>query len=62
MLDVFVPEICLQRPRVVASVRQRIAAGVPEHVWMGLKSQLCLDGCPLDHPSEAGGRERRSTL
>ena len=31
-LYVPVPEVSLQRPRVVAPIGQRIAAGVPEHV------------------------------
>ena len=35
MLDILVTEICLQRPRIVAPVGQRIAAGMPEHVMAG---------------------------
>ncbi len=62
MLDILVAEIRLQRPRIVPSVGEGVATGVPEHVWMGLETELRLDGCPLDHPSEASGGERRSTF
>ena len=44
------------------SVRQRVAAGVPEHVRVRLKAKLGLDACPLDHAGEAGGRERRAAF
>lgn len=37
------PEVSLQGPRVVTLVRQREAAGVPEHVRVRLESQLGLD-------------------
>ena len=33
-------EVRLQRPGIVASVGQGITAGVPEHVWVGLKASL----------------------
>jgi hypothetical protein len=39
VLDVFVPEIGLQRPRVVPTVGQRIAASVPKH--MAVTCVLC---------------------
>jgi hypothetical protein len=32
MLDVLVPEPCLQRPRVVPGINQGVAAGVAQHV------------------------------
>jgi hypothetical protein len=38
-----VPEVSLQRPSVMASVCQRIAASMPEHVRVRLKAELCLD-------------------
>ena len=47
---------------VVTSVRQRIAAGMSEHVRMRLEAKLRLDTCPLDHPGEAGRGEWCSTL
>jgi hypothetical protein len=50
VLDVFVPEVSLQRPRVVASVRQRVATGVAQHVWMGFEGQLRPLACSLDLP------------
>src|SRR5215208_893512 len=31
VLDVAVPEVSLQRPRIVSFVRQRVAAGVAQH-------------------------------
>src|SRR5262245_136684 len=34
VLDVLVPEPCLQRPGVVAGVGQRVAAAMPQHVRM----------------------------
>jgi hypothetical protein len=34
VLNVAVAEVCMQGPRVVPSVSQRIAAGVSEHVRM----------------------------
>ena len=43
-------------------VRERIAAGVAEHVNMGLKAQLSLDASALDHASEPSGGERCPTV
>ena len=62
VLNIFVPEVCLQRSRVMTSVSQRIAAGMSEHVRMRLEAELRLDPCSLDHPGEAGRCEWRSTL
>ena len=62
MLDVLVPEISLERPRVVASIGQRKAAGMPEHVRMRLEAELRLDTSALNHPGETCGREWRSPL
>ena len=58
MLDVAVPEVGLQRARVVPLVRQRVAAGVPEHVRVRLEPELGLEPCPLDHAGEASGARR----
>jgi hypothetical protein len=52
VLDVFVPEVGLERPRVMAGVGKRIAAGVPQHVGMdlefepGLAFSISYDGAP----------------
>lgn len=43
-------------------VRQRVAAGVPQHVRVRLEAQLCLGTRPLDHAGEASSRERCSAL
>ena len=40
MLDILVPQVSLQGPRIVALVRQRKATGVPEHVRMALEAEL----------------------
>ena len=48
MLNVFVSKVCLKRSCIVASVSQRIAAGMPEHVRVRLEVELCFDPCPLD--------------
>ncbi len=61
MLDVLVAEVSLQRPRIVPFVRQRVAAGVPEHVRVRLKGKLRLSPCPLDHAGEPGGAEGSPT-
>ena len=57
MLNIAVAEVCLQGPRVVSLVGQRVAAGVPEHVRVRLEGKLGLDPCPLDHAREPGGAE-----
>jgi hypothetical protein len=62
VLNVFVAQIGLQCPGVVASVRQRKTARMSKHVRMRFETELRLDSCPLDHPREAGGCERCSTL
>jgi len=56
------PQIGLQRPRIVAPVGQRVAAGMPEHVRKRLEAQLRLDPCTFDHSGEAGGRKRSAAL
>ncbi len=55
-------EVRLQRPSIVTTIRQRIAACMSKHVRMGLEGKLRLDSCSLNHPGEAGGGEWRSTL
>jgi len=57
-----VTEISLERPRVMALVGQSIAAGVPEHVRMGLERELGGNAGALDHAGKAGGAEWRAPL
>ena len=40
MLNVPVPEVVLDRPRIVALIRQLEPAGVPEHVGMDREAEL----------------------
>src|ERR1700674_1982124 len=47
VLDVPVPEIGLQRPRVMAAVGKRIATGVPQHVGMDLEFEPRFGPGPL---------------
>ena len=53
MLDVPVPEIGLQRSGVVAVIGQLVSAGMPEHVWMGLKAKLRPGAGAFDHARES---------
>ena len=62
VLDIPVAEIGLQGPRVVPLVRQRIAAGMPQHVRVRLEAKLGLSPGPLDHAGEPGGAEGRAAL
>lgn len=57
MLNVAVAKVRLQRPRVVPLVGERVAAGVPQHVWVCLKAQPRLSARPLDHAGNASGAE-----
>ncbi len=49
----------LDRPGVVTLVGERVAAGVPEHVRMGLQFEASADRGGLDHPGKARGRDSR---
>ena len=55
VLDVLVPEVMLQGPRVVAVVGQLKPAGMAKHVWVDREWHL--GGLPeaLDEPVEADG-------
>ena len=55
VLDAAVTKVSLKRSGVVSLIRERVAAGVPEHVRMGLQPDLGFRPCSLDHPGEAGG-------
>jgi hypothetical protein len=62
MLDVAVPEVRLQCPRIVSLVGQSVAASVPEHVRMDLKGKLGLPTRSLDHAGEPCSAEGCSAL
>jgi hypothetical protein len=55
------PEPALDRPRVVPPIGEGVAAGVAQHVRMGLELQAGA-GSALDHPGEAGCGERELRL
>jgi hypothetical protein len=62
MLNVAVPKVRLQCPRVVPLVRQGITASVPNHVRVRLEAQLGLPARALDHAGETSGAERCPTF
>lgn len=57
VLNVFVAEIGLQRPRVMPVDREFVLTGMPEHVGVRLERKLGLDPCPLDRSSDTSGAE-----
>jgi hypothetical protein len=62
MLNILAPKIRLQRSRVVPLVRQRIPAGVTQHVRVRLEGQLGLSARSLDHAGEPGAGKGRPSL
>jgi hypothetical protein len=52
----------LDCPGVVTLVGQRVAAGVAQHMGMGLEIEACAGGGTLDHPGKASCRERGAPL
>jgi hypothetical protein len=62
VLDIPVTQVGLKSARIVSFVRESVAAGVSQHVWMRFESQLCLSTGTLDHPCEPCGGEWRATL
>jgi hypothetical protein len=54
MLNVPVSKIRLESPRIMASIGQGEAAGMPEHVRMRLEIEPSSDSSALDHFGEAG--------
>jgi hypothetical protein len=56
------PKPALDRSAVVPLVGEGVAAGVPQHVGMGLELQAGTDRGALDHASEAGRGEGRAAL
>jgi len=53
-----VPEVGLDRPRVLAGVGQRVAGRMAEHVGVNLERKASLLPGSLDHPVEAVAIER----
>jgi len=62
VLDVLVPEVSLQGPGIVPLVRQSEAAGMAQHMRMGLETQLSGRAGAFHHAGKAGGGERRAAL
>ena len=59
VLDIFVPEVVLDCPRVAAIVGELVAAGMAQHVRMNLEREAGLDAKPSDHPTKAADGEWR---
>jgi hypothetical protein len=55
-------EPALNSPGVVPLVGKSVAAGVAQHVRVGLQLQAGTGGSPLDHSGEAGRGERRPAV
>jgi hypothetical protein len=49
VLNVLVPEVGLERPRVVPLVGKCVPACVPQHVWVDLEGQLGTDTRAFNH-------------
>src|SRR5215207_8708947 len=62
VLDVLVPEIMLQSPRVLAVVDQLVAARMPQHVRVYREGKRCSLPCAGEHLTKAGRRHRRASL
>src|SRR5262245_49985416 len=62
VLDVLVPEICLQRAGIVAGISQRIASRVAEHVRMDRKGHASALTDAAEQGVEALGRHRSTSL
>jgi len=61
MLDILVTKVRLQGARIVSSVREGIAAGVPKHVGVNAFELGRFPG-PRHHLGEAGRCKRSATL
>jgi len=62
MLDVLVPQVSLQRARVMPPVCKRIAARMAQHVRMHTELEPGLDASPRDHLGETRRGERCAPL
>jgi hypothetical protein len=52
----------LDSARVVPRIRQRVAAGMAQHMCVGLEAKACGFPCALDHPTKPRSIERSSAL
>jgi hypothetical protein len=62
ILEITMPQVSLQGPRIDAVIRKLVAAGVAQHMGVRFDAEIRHDGCPLDHAREARRRERRAAL
>jgi hypothetical protein len=62
VLDVFVPEVVLQGPRVVAIVGELEATGMAEHVWVDREWHLGGFADALDEAVETDGADWSAAL
>src|ERR1039458_862702 len=62
VLDIFVPEIILDRSCVVTIACQLIAGGMAQHVSMDLKRKARFPSCAFDEPIKAISREWPTTF
>jgi hypothetical protein len=62
MLDVLVPEVSLQRPRILSGIGQGKSTGVPQHVRMGFDLEPGGLRGSINQLLEVADRHRRSAL
>src|SRR5262245_64839750 len=62
VLDVLVPEVMLQGPRVVAIIGQLEPTGMAKHVWVDREWHLGGLAEALDEPVEADGADWSAAL
>jgi hypothetical protein len=62
MLDILVPEIMLQRPRVLAIIGEFEPAGMPQHMRMNWERYLGGLAEPAYHTPEPDGAHGRPAL
>jgi hypothetical protein len=55
-LNIAVPQVSLQRPRVDAVIGELVAAGVAQHVGVRLDAELGRERRTLDHAAESRRR------
>jgi hypothetical protein len=56
------PEVSLQGTGIVSLIGKREAAGVPQHVRMGLEAQMRLNASTPNHAGEASGAKWGTTF
>ena len=62
VLNVLVAQVCLQRPRIMPSVRQCITTGMSKHVRVNYEVEACTFANPLNQPINGTGREWPTTF